>query len=118
MASVLPKTTESGGISPRGWISALTGFEVLISVPGFGSTGVQSDVHPENQTQGEREPCRIRLVYVIDEKQLTKDCEGFQLVTGRAETRGRTRERRGKRFSHRRSDFPSRRPGGGVGANQ
>src|SRR5271165_7072502 len=54
MASVPPKTTESGGISPRGWINALTGLEVLISVPGFRSAGLWSGVHPENQTQGER----------------------------------------------------------------
>jgi hypothetical protein len=40
MASEDPKTTDSGGISPKGWMSALTGFdEVLISVPGFRGTG-------------------------------------------------------------------------------
>jgi hypothetical protein len=70
--------TESGGISPRGWIRALTGFEVLISVPecavpGFRSTGLWDSVHPENQIQGERTLYPISLVYVIDEKQLTKD---------------------------------------------
>jgi hypothetical protein len=53
MASEFPNTTESGGISPKGWINALTGFEVLIGVPGFGSTGLRPVVHPENQTQGE-----------------------------------------------------------------
>src|ERR1700722_758099 len=55
MASVEPNMTESGGISPKGWIKALTGFdealnEVLIGGPGFRSTGLCSDVHPENQT--------------------------------------------------------------------
>ena len=59
-----------------------------------------------------------RVVYLIDEKQLTKDCGGMFVVMGRAEmwwTRG---EGEGKTFSHRRSDFPSERPGVRVGVDQ
>jgi hypothetical protein len=44
----------SGGISPKGWINALTGFEVLINIRGFVAQGVQSDVQSEHQTQGEK----------------------------------------------------------------
>jgi hypothetical protein len=74
MASLAPKTTESGGISPRGWINELTGFEVLIIVRASASRGLWSDVHPENQTtQGEQTPIPTRLTYLLEEKQLTKD---------------------------------------------
>ena len=47
-----PKTTDSGGISPRGWIRELTGFEVLISRSRLLQHGLRAGVHPENQTQG------------------------------------------------------------------
>src|ERR1700733_14019213 len=80
MASVLPKMTASGGISPKGWIRALTGFEVLISIRGFVAQGVQSDVQSEHQTQGEEHYSYRSLAYLIDEKQLTKDCRTLQRV--------------------------------------
>src|SRR5271155_2072029 len=57
MPSLAPKTTGSGGISPRGWISELTGFEVLIIVPASVPRGLLSSVHPENQTLGDRHLC-------------------------------------------------------------
>jgi hypothetical protein len=40
------------------------------------------DVHPENQTQGGADTYSIRLVYLIEEKQLTKEMRGKLLVTG------------------------------------
>jgi hypothetical protein len=58
------------------------------------------------------------LVYVIDEKQLTKDYAGKRLVTSGAETRRKAGRGRGKRFSHRRNQLPSKRSGRSVRIEQ
>jgi len=111
MASVPPNTTVSGGISPSGWTRELTEFEMLIVVQASGGTGVSVAVHTKNQTAAGEYTYSFRLVYLIDEKQLTKDRRGLRRVLGGLQTCHGTRERHEKRFSHKRSVFPSRRLG-------
>src|SRR5258708_29901465 len=61
---------------------------------------------------------RLRLVYLIDGKQLTKDVEGRRVVISNGEGHRARGWSYGKTFSHRRSEFPSQRFDGGVGINQ
>jgi hypothetical protein len=73
MTSVLPNTIASGGISPRGWIRELTGLEVLIK--DYRLAGAQAYPGLCMRRAKRRGACTyyMRLVYLIDEKQLTKD---------------------------------------------
>src|SRR5271156_4829903 len=58
------------------------------------------------------------LVYLLDEKQLTKDCQGRRRVIEVATRPGRTSAVRVKTFSQRRSEFPPRRLGRRAGFNE
>jgi hypothetical protein len=69
MASVPPKTTASGGISPRGCTRELTGLERLIRLNDSAHDYARASGIPK---LGESRFC-TRLVYLLDEKQLTKD---------------------------------------------
>src|ERR1700721_1669365 len=69
MASVPPNTTASGGNSPRGWTRGLIVVEELIRLDGLGHS-----IACTRRTK-RRGPYRylVRLVYLLEEKQLTKD---------------------------------------------
>jgi hypothetical protein len=71
MASVRPKTTASGGTSPRGWISVFT---LLLGMVGF------YQLRGENLQPAHLEPkpvqahgCQANLTYLIEQYQLTKE---------------------------------------------
>jgi hypothetical protein len=59
----------------------------------------------------------ISLLYLIDEKQLTKDCKAERLVIGWSEKRLGSCDVWKKKLSHRRSDFPPRKFGGVMGVD-
>jgi len=83
--SVDPNTTESGGISPRGWISALTGFDEVLIVLLASATQTHALMCIRRTKRRGVNTYSTRVVYLIDEKQLTKDCEGTYVVMGGAE---------------------------------
>jgi hypothetical protein len=55
---------------------------------------------------GGTESYRLRLAYLVDEKQLTKDCREQRQVTG--EEKQQSEKNPGKILSHWESEFPSR----------
>src|ERR1700674_3339491 len=76
IASVPPNTTASGGISPRGWTRGLIVVEELIRLDGLGhSIACIRRTKRRNAYQ-----YMVRLVYLLEEKQLTKDSARLWLV--------------------------------------
>ncbi len=63
---------------------------------------------PGEPNAGGNRAYHSRLVYVIDERQLTKGCGEKLRVISRVRAPGRMCRKQGKRFSHRRSEFPSK----------
>jgi hypothetical protein len=80
MASIPPKTTFSGGISPRGWMSELTGFEVLIKGLARPPQWAEVGCAPGEPNGDGADRYLTKVVYLIEEKQLTKDWKGQSAV--------------------------------------
>lgn len=60
----------------------------------------------------------IRLVYLVEEKQLTKGPKGTWTVISMLVTQGTIGGNRGKTFSHWRSELPSERLAGSAGTDE
>src|ERR1700674_2802653 len=76
MASVPPNTTASGGISPKGWTRGLIVVEELIRLDGLG----HSIACTRRTKHGSVYQYLVRLVYLLEETQLTKDSARLWLV--------------------------------------
>jgi hypothetical protein len=77
MASVPPNTIASGGISPRGWTRELTELAVTIDLTTAATLNELNCFKPENNCGG-MDLYPFRLVYLIEEKQLTKDSKTIE----------------------------------------
>jgi hypothetical protein len=73
---VPPNTTASGGISPKGWTRGLIVVEELIRLDGLG----HSIACIRRAKRGDAYQYLVRLVYLLEEKQLTKDTARLWLV--------------------------------------
>src|ERR1700690_3576334 len=78
MASLRPKTTASGGISPKGWTSVFTPLVVM-----FGFLPKGGDLHPASRKPKPAKPIahHLNLAYLVEDYQLTKEPYGRTPVT-------------------------------------